>query len=242
MKLNQKTTSKESKMTITPSNLTRWAGLAALVGGTLFVVIQPIHPPQIIASATTGAWSIVHYVSLVMSILLLLGITGIYARQVKESGWLGLIGFLLLFVEWVFVAAVDVFEAMFLPVLATQAPKFAAGFLGIFGNYASEVNLGAIPLLNPLSFVLYLLGGVLFGIATLRAGILSRWAAILLAVGAPSTLLFALLPHELERIAAVPVGIAIAWLGYSLWSERRVQVAERVTETVSARLGQSAAE
>lgn len=160
----------------------------------------------------------------------------------KESGWLGLVGFLLLFVEWVFVAAVDVFEAMFLPVLATQAPKFAAGFLGIFGNYASEVNLGAIPLLNPLSFVLYLLGGVLFGIATFRAGILSRWAALVLAIGAPSTILFALLPHEFERIAAVPVGIGLAWLGYSLWSERRAQAAERLPDAGSPRLVQSGAE
>lgn len=176
-----------------------------------------------------------------MATLLLLGITGIYARQVQESGWLGLVGFLLLFVEWVLVAATDLFEAMFLPVLATQAPKFAAGFLGVFGNYASEVNLGAIPLLNPLSFVLYLLGGVLFGIATFRAGILSRWASLLLAIGAPSTILFALLPHEFERVAAVPVGIALAWLGYSLWSERRVQVAERLPGMVSSRLGQSGA-
>lgn len=242
MNPNRQNAIKENKMQITPSNLIRWSGLAALVGGALFVVIQPIHPPQILESATTTTWSIVHYVSFVMSVLLLLGITGLYARQVKESGWLGLVGFLLLFLEWVFVGAVDLFEAMFLPVLATQAPKFAAGFLGIFGNYASEVNLGAIPMLNPLSFVLYLLGGVLFGIATLRAGVLSRWAAILLAVGAPSTILFAALPHEFERIAAVPVGIALAWLGYSLLSGRRAQVTERSSEMVSARLGQPGTE
>lgn len=242
MNTNHQPASKENKMQITASKLTRWAGLAALVGGSLFVIIQPIHPPQTLEYATTSMWSIVHYVSFTMAVLLLLGITGLYARQVKEAGWLGLVGFLFLFVEWVFVGAVDLFEAMFLPVLATQAPKFAAGFLGVFGNYASEVNLGAIPLLNPLSFVLYLLGGVLFGIATFRAGVLSRWAAILLAVGAPSTILFAVLPHDFERVAAVPVGIALAWLGYSLWTERRAQVAAQVIETGSTRLGQTIAE
>ena len=31
----------------------------------------------------------------------------------------------------------------------------------------------------------------------------------------------ALLPHALQRYAAVPMGIAMIWLGYSLWSERR---------------------
>ena len=28
-------------------------------------------------------------------------------------------------------------------------------------------------------------------------------------------------PHQIARLAAVPMGIALVWLGYSLWSERR---------------------
>jgi hypothetical protein len=38
-----------------------------------------------------------------------------------------------------------------------------------------------------------------------------------------SSLAFALLPHALEPLAAVPVGVGLAWLGYALWSERRAQ-------------------
>ena len=83
-------------MKITTSNLIRWADLSAVVGGFLFVGIQPIHPPEILASFTTSTWAIVHYVGVAMCFLILLGITGIYARQVEESGWLGLAGFLLL--------------------------------------------------------------------------------------------------------------------------------------------------
>jgi hypothetical protein len=71
------------------------------------------------------------------------------------------------------------------------------------------------------------LGGLLFGIATLRAGVLPRWAAGLLAVGAVlPILLSSLVPHPLDRIFAVPVGLALAWLGYALWSERREQAAD----------------
>jgi hypothetical protein len=70
------------------------------------------------------------------------------------------------------------------------------------------------------------LGGLLFGIATLRAGILPRWAAGLLAVGAVAPVVLAQLPHPLDRTFAVPVGIALAWLGYALWSERREQAAD----------------
>ena len=74
--------------------------------------------------------------------------------------------------------------------------------------------------------VLYMLGGLLFGIATFRAGILPRWAAGLLAITAALTPVAALLPHAVQRLAAVPMGLALAWLGYALWSERREQAAE----------------
>ena len=30
-----------------------------------------------------------------------------------------------------------------------------------------------------------------------------------------------LLPQEFIRLAAVPMGVALVWLGYALWSERR---------------------
>lgn len=65
------------------------------------------------------------------------------------------------------------------PPLATTAPQFVDGFLGIASGHASEVNLGALPALYTLVGILYMLGGLLIGIATLRAGILPRWPACL---------------------------------------------------------------
>jgi hypothetical protein len=60
------------------------------------------------------------------------------------------------------------------------------------------------------------------GIASFRASVLPRWPAGLLAVTALLTPLAALLPHEIQRLAAVPMGISFAWLGQALWSERSV--------------------
>jgi hypothetical protein len=118
------------------------------------------------------------------------------------------------------------FEVFFLPLLATEAPTFAEGFLGIFSGSASEINSAVLAALWTLSGILLLLGGLVFGIATFRAGILSRWAAGLLAVGCVLTPAAALLPPELEPLAAVPIGVGLAWLGYALWSERRAQASE----------------
>jgi membrane protein implicated in regulation of membrane protease activity len=109
-------------------------------------------------------------------------------------------------------------------------------FLGIFNGSPGEMNLGAFGALYDLSGVLLILGGLLFGVATLRAGILSRWAAGLLAVAAVLTPAAALLPLEHRSIVAVPVGIALAWLGYALWSERREQASDPVRGSGSPRV------
>ena len=134
-------------------------------------------------------------------------------------------------------------EAFISPLLATAAPKFVEGFLGIVTGAPGEIDLGALPVVYKLTgFLGYMLGGLLFGIATLRAGILPRWAGGLLAFGAATVLAGALLPHPLDRIMAVPVGLALAWLGYALWSERLEQVSETLPGLGSPQLSQTGAE
>jgi hypothetical protein len=88
----------------------------------------------------------------------------------------------------------------------------------------------------------YVLGGLLFGSATLRAGILPRWAAGLLIVGAVAPFVLAALPHPLDRTFAAPMGIALAGLGYALWSERRDRAAEPVPGRGIPQLRQTGAE
>jgi len=206
---------------ITAPNLIRWAGLPAMAAGMLFIAIQPIHPPEHLSSVTTAAWANVACLTVAMALFAQLGITGIYAKQVKEAGWLGLAGFLMLSLFWAATAAFAFAEAFILPLLATDAPQFVEGFLGIFSGASSEANLGFLPAAAPVAGILYMLGGLLFGVATLRAGILPRWAGALLALGSVSTLAASLLPHPLDRTLAVPVGLALAWLGYALLSDRR---------------------
>src|SRR5712692_3061676 len=117
-------------MKLTASSLIRWSGLSAVVAGIIFAGIQPIHPPDVVASVTTSAWAIITSLKTAMCLLFLLGITGLYARQVNKAGWLGLAGFLLLSLSWALQTAFVFAEAFILPLLATTAPQFVDSVLG----------------------------------------------------------------------------------------------------------------
>jgi hypothetical protein len=208
-------------MKVTASNVIRWSGFAALAAGIVFAAIQPIHPADEVASVNTTAWAIITPLKTVMALFFLVGITGLFARQVDQAGWLGLAGFLMFGLSWAFNFAFIFAEAFILPELATISPKFVDGVLGISFGRASEVSLGALPALYSLLSILFLLGGLLFGIATYRAGVLPRWAALLFAASCALTPAAALLPHNIQRLAGVPIGLTFAWLGFALLFEKR---------------------
>ena len=227
-------------MKITASNLTHWAGLSAIVAGIMYVMVGVSHTFVShyggLASVTNDVWVLTHSLTIGVSFFGLLGIAGIYARQVEKAGWFGLAGFLLLSLWLVLVPGFTFFEALILPLLAVDAPNVAEGFLGIFTGSAGATSFGTLTTVWTLMGAIYILGALLFGIATVRAGILSRWAAGLFGLGALFSPAFALLPQALASVAAVPVGLGLAWLGYSLWSERREPGAQRVPARERAQL------
>lgn len=215
---------------MTAARLIRWAGLAAALAGVLFVIIQPIHPPDTLASVTTATWAIVHYATLAMTVLFLVGIAGIYARQVEETGWLGLSGFLLLGLGLLITAAFVFVEAFISPVLAADHPEVVEGFLSLVDGSATVTDLGALPALWSASGVLFPLGCLVLGVATLRAGILPRWASAVFAFGLPVVLVVvSLLPFDLHRLGAIPIGVGLAGLGRALWSAGHSSSSNRTT-------------
>lgn len=219
---NRKTAVKGRKAKITAAGLLRVTGLAAMAAGIIFAVIQPIHQPDVLASVTTSTWVIITSFKLAMCFLLLLGLTGLYARQVEESGWLGLAGYVLFSLSWALQSGFVFAEVFILPVLATAAPAFVDSYLGGVNGTPGTLDIGALLPTYTLLGILYMLGGLVFGIAMFRARVLPRWPAAMLAVVALLTPVAAFLPHAIRRMAAgMPMGIALAWLGYALWSERR---------------------
>jgi hypothetical protein len=222
-------------MTITTSTLTRGAAVAAALAGAAYIVIQFIHPADVIESLSTQAWVSVHILSFAEAILALIGVTGIYLYQARKAGILGLIGYLMFGLFFILQASFNFAEALIAPLIAVSAPQLAVDFVGLFGRYAPETDLGALASLPLVGAILYVGGAMVFGIATIRARMLSRGAAILLIVAAAVTPLAALLPHAIERMAAVPMGAALIWLGWSLWVSSGALTAQ-VTSTDSARV------
>jgi hypothetical protein len=219
-------------MKVTSSGVIRSTGIAAVVAGLMFVAIQPLHPDDVLASVTTDAWAIIHYATMLMLTLFVVGITGIYARQVERLGWLGLAGFVVLVTGLVLTAIGSGIEAFVQPLVASTDPAFVEGMLGMVHGHPTDADLGAIPLLWNASSAGFLGGTLLFGIANFRAGILSRWASATFGVG-----LFAAAPVAsllgTPRVGAVPIGIGLAWLGYSLWSDGRRGVTERAPNALT---------
>ncbi|MBX9976409.1 hypothetical protein [Cytobacillus firmus] len=209
------------KRRIMGKSLMRWIGLLAILAGIIYICIQFIHPEDHISSVSTSLWVVIACTTSIMSLFSLIGITGIYTRQVVEAGLTGLIGFILFSLFWLISMIFSFNEAFVLPLLTTEAPKFVEGIVGIFGGTTSKVNLGIFPLLAPIAAILYALGGLLFGIATFRARIFPRMSGALLSFAAVVTFAAAVIPHPFDRILAVPMGLALIWLGYVLWSEGR---------------------
>jgi hypothetical protein len=206
----------------TAAGLMRAAGVAAIIAGSLFIIIQAIHPADVLSSVGTGRWVLVHVLGVAMGMFALFGVSGIHARQVEKAGWLGLAGYALFALFWAITMAFQFVEAFVTPALTGEAPRFVEGVLGIASNTKSDVDLGALPAINAVTgFAGYVLGGLLFGIATFRAGVLPRRAGALLAMAALSVLAAPVIGHPFDRLLAIPMGAALMWLGSALASNSR---------------------
>ena len=217
---------KENKPKITASTLMRLSGLSAVVAGICFIVIGMFHPVNE-PSAVNATWVNVHIFASALGFFGLFGMAGLYARQVEETGWLGLAGFLLLTVWMTLVCGFSFVEAFILPALASASPVFVESFLGMLTGTPGAIDLGVLSAIWNISGPMFILGPLLFGIATFRARVLPRWAGALLALNAVLVPLGALVPPEHQaKIIMIPVGLALAWLGYALFAERREKASE----------------
>jgi len=228
-------------MTITTTTLTRAAGVSAVAGGLLFLGVQIGHPHLDAAFATTPEFLVRQSMKIGFGILSLIGVTGMYLRQVTRNGVLGLIGYLLLGVAFLALTSVEVTGAVVLPAIAHSAPGYVNDVLAVATNATPTGDVGLFTVLNMVQGVGLVAGGLLFGIALFRAHVLTRWPAALLAVGMVATLAIRVLPQVNERLFAVPIGVALIGLGVSLWWNERTR-STRVVPSTTTELDPAGAE
>jgi hypothetical protein len=218
-------------MTITSTTLTRAAAACAVAAGLLFMGVQIGHPELNANSITWTNVFVRDQLKVMMSALALAGITGMYLSQARRNGVVGLIGYVLLSAGYLLIMSTTFLTSYVLPTIADSNPRYVKDVIAVATQRGTVVgDIGALGTMWKLQGFCYLLGSLLFGIALLRAGVLARWAAALLALGGVISIALSLMPDAFYRLLAFPNAIAMVGLGYSLWVSQRATSTESVRE------------
>lgn len=180
-------------------NQLRWGGLAAIAVASLMVLAAGLRGFGVAPLA--GQWAIFVYV-----ILLFFAFTALYAAQASRIGRIGFAGYVL--------------AILGLGLTEVIAFLILAGFAGLAA--AHDVQMFAwsqVPILH-LAVLANTLGGILFGAATIRAGIFPRWTGALLIAGEVANLLneYLIPVPALMIVPAVLMAAAFAGMGWILWA------------------------
>lgn len=202
------------------STVYRLSGIALLIGGVLAAIgtigqafnDTPLSPLWIPVSLAVS----------IGLLLVLLGLPAVYVRQMRRAGMLGLIGFILFFLACVqFGGSSGLTDFVLLPWVTQLAP----------GGLNSP----------PLTFILFFLvakllttiGSIVFGIATLRAGVLPKGSAILLLVGSVLFIVggrIHVIPH-LDFFGEILFFLSFVWFGFALLALPRKEMEREPSPT-----------
>jgi hypothetical protein len=198
------------------AGLFKWSGLALVSGGVLLAVATLLHPSRETAStiiASEVRLVAAHVLGTLSSLLVLLGLPGLYLAQRGRMGRLGFAGFLVAFFG-TYLLAVSGNFGFLAPVLAKEAPAVIIAI----GLYPPVVGLGG------LAAIAFMVGYALLGIAMARTATLPRLSGIFVAVGGPAYLLGAGIALILSPavwpvavLGSTSLGAGLAWSGYRLW-------------------------
>jgi hypothetical protein len=179
----------------------RWSGLLLIIGAALLgtAIVMASFAPEM----TQQLPPLANAFLFLASVLLLLSLPAMYAMQADAAGWLGLIGHALLQ------------TGVLLFVVVSAPPLLYSSFDRPFENSVTAFLLG-----TALS-----LGLLLSTIATIRAGVYPRAASILLLIGTAGMFFSFFIAEWLPRLVGQVVGVitnillglALAWIGFSIW-------------------------
>lgn len=200
------------------SVLYRLTALALVVGGVIGVVASFLTPntEDVRAQVASGRFYPVAIGLLVAGMLTVGAFPAVYLRQAGRSGVVGLVGMLFVYGSGMLIAvAGSLITFLILPAVAA---------LPLSDHQLSQA-LAQFNIFYPAASIALAIGGILFGIATVRARVFSRWVGIGFAVAAVLVVVFGVLslPGPLGDLSQAVINAALAWFGVELWRRTRTE-------------------
>jgi hypothetical protein len=155
----------------------------------------------------SGSYLVSSGLRLLSIVLLPWALIGIYGRQSRSAGTFGLWTFAVVFLGATLTVGNVWAEVFVWPTLAQVDPNMMSAPVTEWPPYlVAGLNV---------SFPLFGIGLILFGVATFRAGVYPRWASVLLIVSIPVTMFLDPTPGTFqESIGQILLGTAVAALGW----------------------------
>ena len=209
----------------------RLSGIALIIGAVLSIIYYVSEVfingpfPEALAGPVAVFGSLIGFIG---SVFVLLGLPGIYARQAKSAGILGLLGFLFVWYVILFQGVLITFTSVTIVPMLVSDPAtrhlLAAGPLASFTPFSIPSEVGQV------------LGVLLLAIATLRARVFPRWIPWLLiatlVLNAASYVPF--FPNELGFVTVIISYLPLVGFGYALLSPGRRESMEAQPLSVNA--------
>jgi hypothetical protein len=188
------------------------AAILGIVSNVAITLIFPDTSPTVPPSAVmSAAWGPLWIMSFISGVLLLFGLAGLYLRQAQHAGVVGLLGFSLTFLGFLFAYVVAGFFIM--SVLPYLAPR---------GSTVIEDSFSTVALFGLGGGALAFLGTILLGISIIRAGVFPRLVGVLVLIGgifSPATILgLNLIVSLIGSLATILLMLGLAWTGSLLFS------------------------
>ena len=198
--------------------LYRASGLALLLGSVLFIIGVGL---SFVFTPDTPLWFVMGGVWTGGAVLMLLGLSGIAARQASRAGWSGFVGAILTFSGVFLIASYNAVTTLTInPWLDAHAPKVED--LGLYFTNP------ALTVFNSVAITLLVIGLVLLGSATMRArvfpqgtGLLLIAAVVVSGIGLVISLFgLGAVATVASLVSLVLLLIGLGWMGYALWTTK----------------------
>ena len=205
---------------MTVSRLIRLSGLAG-IGGGIFIILARVFQvllfgslPLSVQAASDLFVPALGIPGLLGSLGFLIGLAGLYLRQAKQTGIVGLIVFSLAFTGIALSFGANWGYAFMAPYLASQNP-------GLLDASFTDPNWGVLGTGFLLSYLAGGLSWLLVGITTLLARVLPGWVGLAIIV---SIILVAVAPVETTGPGGILVNALLSAgpiaAGFALWAEK----------------------